>query len=393
MKQEENNEFLLEKTPINEGADQPPLSTITYLVLAFKKKGQTPLKLVLVLTLFCILVSPYPIIAMWFGFALASYSVIANDSIQTIGTFIASNAHRKWWHLWIFMAVIFLGTVTYSWVLYDGDVSFQRLAGKGFSEAPTSFNILQLFTPVALLMLTRLRIPVSTTFLLLNVFATDADAVVSILQKSLYGYFIAFFLAIIVWCSTTRLMDRHFRKKPGPGWTGFQWITSGLLWSVWLMQDASNVAIFLPRSLDALSFLMFVGFIFLGLGVLFYLRGDRMQQLVSEKEGMSDIRAAALVDLVFMGILFYFKNLNSLPMSTTWTFIGLLAGRELAISLVREGFTIHGIALKKSLKFIGRDLMNATIGLVISVALAMIASPVMREKMQALVTEVTARPK
>jgi phosphate/sulfate permease len=187
---------------------------------------------------------------MWFGFSLAGYSAIANDSIQTIGTFIASNAHRKWWHLWLFMGIIFIGTVTYSWVIYNGDVSYQRLTEKGFSEAPQTFGFLQLCAPIALLILTRMRIPVSTTFLLLNVFATDANAMFSILQKSLYGYLIAFLLAILVWYLTARFVDRHFKDKPGLGWTVLQWITSGLLWSVWLMQDASNIAVFLPRKLD-----------------------------------------------------------------------------------------------------------------------------------------------
>ena len=31
---------------------------------------------------------------MWVGFLLAAYSVIANDSVQTLGTWIASNSER-----------------------------------------------------------------------------------------------------------------------------------------------------------------------------------------------------------------------------------------------------------------------------------------------------------
>ena len=31
------------------------------------------------------------------GFGLAAYSVIANDSVQTLGTFIASNQRFKWY--------------------------------------------------------------------------------------------------------------------------------------------------------------------------------------------------------------------------------------------------------------------------------------------------------
>ena len=33
------------------------------------------------------------------GFSLAAYSVIANDSVQTLGTFIASNQRFKWYWL------------------------------------------------------------------------------------------------------------------------------------------------------------------------------------------------------------------------------------------------------------------------------------------------------
>ena len=34
------------------------------------------------------------------GFMLASYSVIANDSVQTLSTFIASNSEKfKWYYL------------------------------------------------------------------------------------------------------------------------------------------------------------------------------------------------------------------------------------------------------------------------------------------------------
>ena len=33
---------------------------------------------------------------MWIGFLLAAYSVIANDSIQTLGTWIASNRKVNW---------------------------------------------------------------------------------------------------------------------------------------------------------------------------------------------------------------------------------------------------------------------------------------------------------
>ncbi len=38
----------------------------------------------------------YAHVAMWVGFFFAGYSAIANDSIQTIGTFLASNQDKPW---------------------------------------------------------------------------------------------------------------------------------------------------------------------------------------------------------------------------------------------------------------------------------------------------------
>ena len=58
-------------------------------------------------------------IAMWIGFGFAAYAAVANDSIQTIGTFIESNTDKKWWLLWLFMGLIFLATVTFSYFYYN----------------------------------------------------------------------------------------------------------------------------------------------------------------------------------------------------------------------------------------------------------------------------------
>eukprot|EP01132_Coremiostelium_polycephalum_P000180 gene180-239_t len=343
------------------------------------KKKREFLLMIAGLLLVSVLVTPYPILARWFGFMLASYSAIANDSIQTIGTFIASNVHRKWWYLWLFMGLIFIATITYSWVVYQGDVSYQRLTEKGFSEAPEQLKFLQLLAPIILLMLTHWRIPVSTSFLLLNVFATDSEAVYGVLKKSLYGYAISFIIAGIFWYFITKWLNKPTKNKPWWGWDVIQWIVSGLLWSVWLMQDASNIAVFLPRQLNVLELLLFISFIFFGLGLLFYLKGDKMQRLINEKSGISDVKAAMMVNLVYMLILFYFKNVNNVPLSTTWVFIGLLGGREIAISLTRNGIAKRNKALKKGFKFIKRDLKHALIGLLISITLALCVNDMIRD--------------
>lgn len=72
-------------------------------------------------------------------------------------------------------------------------------------------------------------------------------------------------------------------------------------------------------------------------------------------------------------------------MSTTWVFLGTIGGREMAVSLSRKkkGFKHKG----KALKIIGRDFLYATIGLVISVALASGANPTIRNKVIEYLTD------
>lgn len=314
-----------------------------------------------------------PQIAMWVGFFFAAYSAIANDSIQTIGTFLASNADKKWWIIWLWIGGIFLVTVTYSWLTFSGDVSYERLTSRGFEEAPTEFEFLQIAAPLFLLILTRLRMPVSTTFLLLSAFATQPEGITDVLMKSLSGYFIAFSVAIIVWMGMSKLLTKLFTGKAGGFWMPLQWIVSGCLWAVWLMQDAANIAVYLPRSLEVNEFLVFAGFIFFGLGLLFYLRGDKIQQIVTEKSYVTDVRSATVIDAVYAAVLYYFKTVSVVPMSTTWVFIGLLAGREVAMSITDSKG--RGRPMSRSLRLIAKDAGYAMIGLIVSIIIAISINP------------------
>lgn len=311
---------------------------------------------------------PFPQIAMWLGFLFAGYSAIANDSIQTIGTFIASNSHRKWYYLWLFIGTIFIAAILTSWFLYDGDVSFQRLQSKGLSQAPTEFGYLQVAAPLILLLLTRLRIPVSTTFMLLTSFSGSLGTITGMLQKSTSGYFLAFAIAISVWFFLAKPLTKLFKGEAHPGWVVFQWITSGSLWFLWIAQDAANIAVYLPRSLSAVQVGFFCAYIFAGLGLLFYLKGDKIQGIVNEKSNMTDVRSATIIDLVYAAILFWFQNVNTIPMSTTWVFIGLLAGREIGMKV--SGFRNGPVKLKKTLRLIGKDVLYVSIGLLVSMILA-----------------------
>ncbi|MDA1060200.1 MAG: hypothetical protein O3B47_00200 [bacterium] len=305
------------------------------------------------------------VIAMWIGFALAGYSAISNDSIQTLGTFISSNKKTKWWILWLFIGGILSAVMLYGWYSNSGDVAFGRLER---IPEPNEFHLLQLLAPVVLLILTRFKMPVSTTFLLLAVFS-NSKTIGAMLEKTFIGYFVAFVSALLIWAVVGELMNKKifFKEKYNEsGWRVFQWIATSYLWITWLMQDLANVAVFLPRALSLNQVLVMVVFLFFGMGLLLFLRGGRIQEIITEKTDVVDVRAATIIDLVFGTILLVFKTWNNLPMSTTWVFLGLLAGRE--VSLAR--FTGHDKPYTRTLGLVMKDLAFASIGLLVSLLMA-----------------------
>ena len=63
----------------------------------------------------------------------------------------------------------------------------------------------------------------------------------------------------------------------------------------------------------------------------------------------------------------YFQKLNNVPMSTTWVFLGVLAGREIALYN-----RLRFITQKKVYKHLLKDITKAIIGLVVSIAIVFI---------------------
>ena len=328
------------------------------------------------LVILCAIVQPHPVLAMWVTFALAAYSAIANDSIQTIGTFISSNKRVKWYYLWIHMGAIFVLTLWFSWYYYGGDISYGRLQSPGLDMMPESYSFLQLLAPIVLLALTRWRMPVSTSILLLSAFSTKASSIASILSKSLLGYFLAFVLGLLMWLVLSYFFSKFFRptKQVAWYWVLAQWIISGCLWSVWVMQDMANIAVVLPRQLTVGQLIAVLLYVVLGLGLLFYLRGDRIQRLVEEKSNVTDVRTATIIDMSYALLLYYLKVVSVIPISTTWVFIGLLGGRELGLSL--------GMGKRKrwirAWRFVGKDAAYAGIGLIVSLIIAVGVSASLR---------------
>ena len=306
------------------------------------------------------LLFPYPHLAMWFGFAVAGYSAIANDSIQTLGTFISSNKRLPWWALWLFIGGILVLTFTFGWGINHGDIAYGRLAR---IPQPESFTFVTLAAPIILLILTKLKMPVSTTFLLLAAFSSSL-VIKKMLTKTLMGYGVAFVVAIAVWGIIALLVKRKmipktYNKKM---WRTLQAYSTSLLWWAWLMQDTANVSVFLPRNVSFNQMIVVVLYLFLVTGIIMYKRGGGIQEIVIEKTDVIDVRAATTIDFIYALVLLIFKYINNIPMSTTWVFLGLLAGREIALTVIskrKEPYKTTG-------KLVLKDICRASMGLAIS---------------------------
>jgi len=140
------------------------------------------------------------------GFALAGYSVIANDSIQTLGTFIAS---KKKWFKWYTLAgsasAVMIFALAWGWYAYDGDISYGRLTRIPYQEIQWYHAV----APAILLLLTRIGIPVSTTFLVLSAFASTV-VLEKMLMKSVVGYGLAAVVAYVAWIAVSKFINEKF---------------------------------------------------------------------------------------------------------------------------------------------------------------------------------------
>ena len=298
------------------------------------------------------------------GFLISMYSCVSNDVIQTLGTYLTSSKKMPTWLIWAFTSAVLVITISMGWLVNDGDMAFGRLERIPY---PETFTLIHVLPPIILLFLTRYGIPVSTTFLILSIFsASDLNVIGMILSKSLIGYVLAAIVSILIYSMIARPVERYFyytaNKKISKWWIAAKWMSTAFLWSQWLMQDAANLFVYLPRKASftqlALVIIAFSAFMW----IVVYKRGGEVQKIVKMKTNVQDPRSATIIDLIYAFLLLYFIQLNNVPMSTTWVFIGLLAGREIALY-----HRLRFESPKKMYKHILKDLSKAAIGLIVSI--------------------------
>ena len=305
------------------------------------------------------------VITLWMaiGFLLAAYSVIANDSVQTLGTWIASNNEKFHWKtLWIAASAVLLWALWYGWTVNGGDISYGRLNKIPWQEVKWYHAM----APALLLLLTRIGVPVSTSFLVLSAFASTF-VLEKMLMKSIMGYAVAAVAAYAIWIVITKIVDEKndpVKEEHKIYWRVGQWVTTGFLWWTWLSHDMANIAVFLPRQVP-FELMVMISLVFvIGLWFMFRERGGKIQQIVLEKHNTRYVRSACLIDLFYWLVLWFFKELNDIPMSTTWVFVGLLCGRELAMATM-----LGNGKLKVVFPLIGKDFLKMITGLLASVGI------------------------
>ena len=300
----------------------------------------------------------------YIGFILAAFSVIGNDVIQTLGTFIQSNSKAAWWKLFLYIVGILAIVLFTGWMINGGDATYGRLDK---IDRPENLTLWYLIPPILLIFITRFGLPVSTTFLILSIFSTDV-VLGGMLMKSISGYGLAFISAYAIYYFALYKFEKPKKGELEPEvkhkllWGILQWFSTAFLWTQWLIQDFANIYVFLPKQLDLTTMLISLAIMLVILAYILKSKGGAIQKVVSNKVNSSNIRSATFVDFIYGGVLLFFTTVNEFPMSTTWAFIGILAGREIALrGRIKFGHS------KQAWRIIGTDFMKVTIGISVSV--------------------------
>ena len=246
------------------------------------------------------------------GFTLAGYSVIANDSVQTLGTWIASNREKfKWYVLWLAASSVMAFTLIYGWNVYDGDISFGRLDKIPFQEVQWYHAL----APLGISCPNKKRY--SRVYIIFGIIGFCVNICIreDVNEKycrvwsgrcggvRMYGFLI----------SGVFNEDNDIKESNKKYWRTGQWLTTSFLWFTWLSHDIANIAVFLPRQLSVVELSGVITFFTIGLGWIFYQQGGKIQQIVLDKQNTKYVRSATLIDLVYAFLLLYFKQLNNSP--------------------------------------------------------------------------------
>ena len=328
------------------------------------------------------------------GFGLASVAVMGNDALQTLGPFLASQRGRggRWWK-GLALAAVLCVVLLLSWWAGAGDPAWGRLDR---FPLPDPFRPRDPLPPGALLLLTRLGLPVRASFLVLTALAPAQLGEMA--RKSLAGYGVAFAVAAVAYGLGSPWLEGQPERgqppagqpaegQPAEGWPGeaaeekeeaasganawirLQWLATLALWSQWLVQDLANIYVYLPRRLSLAELLATLVVLCGAVALIVALGGGPMQERLRSKSGVTDPRATAVISLLYGLVLLVFLGGDRLPLSTSWLFLGLLAGREVGLACRGAGGEPPAVVRELS-----GDLLRAAAGLATSLVVALLVA-------------------
>ncbi|MFN9629205.1 MAG: hypothetical protein ACK59A_03110 [Cyanobacteriota bacterium] len=342
---------------------------------------------------------------------------MGNDALQTLGPFLASQrgrANRPWQAL--VLAGVLCAVLLGSWAAGGGDPAWGRLDR---FPLPDPFRWRDLVPLVALVGLTRLGIPVSTSFLVLTAVAPPQLGAMA--RKSAAGYGVAFAVGALAYGLLGAWMEGPGASlssapavsptptapvapptptasaglpaptaPPAPltptapaapatpmasrwggaiPWQALQWLATLALWSQWLVQDLANIYVYLPRHLNLAELLATLVVLSGAVALVVALGGGPLQERLRSKSPLEEARATTLLSLLQGLVLVAFLGGDRLPMSTSWVFLGLLAGREVGLGCRGLGRQAPAVARDLTL-----DLLRAGVGLATSLAVALLVA-------------------
>ena len=301
------------------------------------------------------------------GFLLSLYACVSNDVIQTLGTFLSTTRERPVWQVWLYTGSVLVLTFVIGWIINDGDMAFGLLDRVPY---PETFYWWHILPPIVLLYLTKKGIPVATSFLIISVFSSNT-VIGMMIAKSFIGYITALLVSLVLYVFIARGVEKVFLytkdKKVSIGWVIAKWFSTAVLWIAWLMQDGSKLFVFLPRKLTFIQMVLSLVVFLILLYIICYKRGGEIQNIIKLKTNTQDIRSATIIDVVYACLLICFLKINNIPMSTTWVFLGVLAGREIALYN-----RLRFITEKKVYKHLIKDFTKAFLGLCVSIGVVFI---------------------
>ena len=299
----------------------------------------------------------------WLLVIFTTYTIMANNCAQTIGMFIASNKGKSKYRIIYFLSGIFIITLLISWLFFNKQLDFYLLNNIPYSN----LNPLLIFLPIVLFFLTKYKIPVSATFLIIPIFA-NKNTIHSMITKTSVSYFISFLISLIMWrfiyTKYKHYIEVKKEKNISKTWFVLEFLSTGIVWSVWIILSACNFVVFLPRvfELKELILVIFIGVVSIYLILLD--NGGKIQEIVDEKSDIN-IKSSVIFNFLFSFTMLFIQYVSKIPITSTWMFLGILAGRELAITVSKTGVFGSSYYRKCFIK-IWSDLKLAVFGIVVS---------------------------